>query len=136
MSPEETLLRGIEDAEQNYDFEKISLWMQQRAVLDAASTILEKLGQEKRKKRVILAIILMKFDDEIFCGSLHDTRMKESAEVFTFAFKTYLQAESPSEQEQLMENTRRILEKSLEDYESWLHTDRQFLLQFELNASP
>lgn len=134
MSPEETLLRGIEDAEQNYDFEKISLWMQQRAVLDAASTILEKLGQEKRKKRVILAIILMKFDDEIFCGSLHDTRMKESAEVFTIAFKTYLQAESPSEQ--LMENTRRILEKSLEDYESWLHTDRQFLLQFELNASP
>lgn len=127
MSFKTILLHGIQLSTENYNFDSISKWIQQRTVLDATGSLLESISIDKRKKRVILAIIVMAFDDEIFSSNSHDVQMKKVAADFLLQITEYLRGES--------ENTD-FIKYSIEEYEKWLHTDRQLLLQFEMNASP
>ena len=69
----------------------------------------------------------MAFDDEIFSSNSHDVQMKKVAADFLLQITEYLKGES--------QNTD-FINYSIEEYEKWLHTDRQLLLQFEMNASP
>ena len=127
MSFKAILLSGIQVSTENYNFDSISKWIQQRTVLDATGSLLESISIDKRKKRVILAIIVMAFDDEIFSSNSHDVQMKKVAADFLLQITEYLKGES--------QNTD-FINYSIEEYEKWLHTDRQLLLQFEMNASP
>lgn len=123
----EILLEGIQHSTETYNFDSISAWIQERRVLDATGSLLENINIDKRKKRMLLAILVMSFDDEIFSESAHDIRMKEVAKEFIPEFTKYLKNETTSTE---------FINNSIQEYEIWLQTDRQILLQFEMSASP
>ena len=69
----------------------------------------------------------MSFDDEIFSENTHDIRMKGVAKEFISEFIKYLKNETTNVE---------FITNSVQEYENWLQTDRQILLQFEMNSSP